>query len=378
MASKHHVRVTTTPTIEGWRIQEYLGPVVVHRVAGTGFFSDFVASFSDVFGGRSGTYQKQLRSLSEEVIDNLREQASARGGNWLVDLSMDMDEISGKEKEMFMVTAMATAVRAKQGLSGNSESLTDDPAEVSNDVVQAAIRREAVLQSLANNDLNVDDRVWDTITSERMIEPLQKLVELCTPSLLDSELRKNVFPYFATYIERLDLDEAAATLFEMLFGEEQRARAAAAVITECKLRRLSLIRRALQSDDPETRKRALWGFRAQQRTFVQQDVHELQQIVATLKGPAFPKVAKLIPAKGGLFGGAPRWSCPCGAEWTPRQADRCVVCGRDEFGFRPTDNTPADALRVCDRLLAVLGSIFVAGRSLPGGAAEGTPTLTAT
>lgn len=51
--------ITTTPTIEGRPIKAYLDAINVNVVIGTNFFSDFAASFTDVFGGNSGTtYQR--------------------------------------------------------------------------------------------------------------------------------------------------------------------------------------------------------------------------------------------------------------------------------------------------------------------------------
>ena len=85
-------------------------PVSAHIVAGTNLFSDFFASFSDVFGGRSQTYQKQLSSLYNEAIERIKYAAFELGANCVVGLSIDMDEISGKGKSMFMLTAVGTAV----------------------------------------------------------------------------------------------------------------------------------------------------------------------------------------------------------------------------------------------------------------------------
>ena len=63
MRNTTEVLVTTTPFIEGRKVKKYLKPVSAHVVAGTNLFSDFFASFSDVFGGRSKTYQRQLSSI---------------------------------------------------------------------------------------------------------------------------------------------------------------------------------------------------------------------------------------------------------------------------------------------------------------------------
>ena len=42
--------ITTTPLLEGYSIKRYIGAVNTNIVLGTNFFSDFAASFTDVFG----------------------------------------------------------------------------------------------------------------------------------------------------------------------------------------------------------------------------------------------------------------------------------------------------------------------------------------
>ena len=84
------------------KIESYLGPISAHIVAGTGFFSDFTAGFSDIFGGRSQSYQKQLSAINEEAVELLKKKAILLGGTAIVGLHIDHDEISGKAKQMFM------------------------------------------------------------------------------------------------------------------------------------------------------------------------------------------------------------------------------------------------------------------------------------
>jgi uncharacterized protein YbjQ (UPF0145 family) len=78
--------VTTTSSIEGWTVDSYLGVVASH-VGWTGLGSDFMASFSDLLGGRSGAYQDQLASLYTEAIGQLHRKAQRLGGNWIVGLA---------------------------------------------------------------------------------------------------------------------------------------------------------------------------------------------------------------------------------------------------------------------------------------------------
>ena len=58
MANPKDVLVVTTSSVDGLKVKRYLKPVSAHIVAGTNLFSDFLGGLTDVFGGRSQTYQK--------------------------------------------------------------------------------------------------------------------------------------------------------------------------------------------------------------------------------------------------------------------------------------------------------------------------------
>ena len=52
--------VTTTVSVEGRRITEYQGIVFGEVISGVNFVRDVAASFSNFFGGRSGSYEEEL------------------------------------------------------------------------------------------------------------------------------------------------------------------------------------------------------------------------------------------------------------------------------------------------------------------------------
>lgn len=103
--------ITTTNSIESQVITQYLGLVNANQVIGTNFFSDLTASLSDVFGGMSGTYREKMNELYRDVLNELESRASSIGADAIIGLSVDFDEISGKGKSMFMVSAVGTAVK---------------------------------------------------------------------------------------------------------------------------------------------------------------------------------------------------------------------------------------------------------------------------
>ena len=104
--------ITTTNTLEGYKIDKYIGPININEVVGANFFSDFFASFTDVFGGKSGTYRSKMDDLYRHAMEGLEGKANDLGANAVIGLSVSFDEIAGKGKSMFMISALGTAVSA--------------------------------------------------------------------------------------------------------------------------------------------------------------------------------------------------------------------------------------------------------------------------
>ena len=112
MVSPKQILVATTSDLGDVKIIKHLKPVSAHVVAGTNVFSDLAASFTDIFGGRSESYQKQLASLYDEAVERIKVAAFEIGANCVLGLKVDIDEISGKGKAMFMITSIGTAAIA--------------------------------------------------------------------------------------------------------------------------------------------------------------------------------------------------------------------------------------------------------------------------
>ena len=104
------ITVTTTPTIEGKPIQEYLGIVTGEVIVGANLFRDLFANIRDIVGGRSGSYERILRDAREQAIEELQAECGSRGGNAVVGVDLDY-EVIGDTGWMLMVSASGTAVK---------------------------------------------------------------------------------------------------------------------------------------------------------------------------------------------------------------------------------------------------------------------------
>lgn len=101
--------VTTTPQIEGKRIVEYKGIVFGEVVAGVDFVRDFAASLTNIFGGRSNSYEEELMHARTNALAEMEQRAAAVGANAVVGVDIDY-EVLGANNGMLMVTASGTAV----------------------------------------------------------------------------------------------------------------------------------------------------------------------------------------------------------------------------------------------------------------------------
>ena len=104
------VIVSTTPTLEGRPIQEYIGIVTGEVIVGANLFRDLFANIRDIVGGRSGSYERILADARKQAIEELQAEAAAMGGNAVVGIDLDY-EVIGPNGSMLMVSASGTAVR---------------------------------------------------------------------------------------------------------------------------------------------------------------------------------------------------------------------------------------------------------------------------
>lgn len=100
--------ITTTPTIEGKPIQQYLGIVTGEAILGANIVRDLFASITDIVGGRSGAYEQELRRAREIALQEMANEATRLGGNAVVGVDIDYEVV---REGMLMVSASGTAVR---------------------------------------------------------------------------------------------------------------------------------------------------------------------------------------------------------------------------------------------------------------------------
>jgi uncharacterized protein YbjQ (UPF0145 family) len=103
---------STTPSIEGRPVAEYLGIVTGEAIIGANIFRDLFAGIRDIVGGRSNAYEKVLADARRTALSEMEAEANSRGADAVLGVDLDY-EVLGAQNGMLMVTASGTAVRLR-------------------------------------------------------------------------------------------------------------------------------------------------------------------------------------------------------------------------------------------------------------------------
>ena len=333
---KKKLYMSTTNAVENGKVVENLGIVSSHLVAGTGFLSDFTAGLSDFFGGRSGTYKRQLESLYYDAMVELSDNARELGANALIGVRIDMDNISGKGMSMFMITALGTAVIAEF----NSERKTETKAPVegiSLDMLSGEIERKRVLAELAGENVTITKESCDYILNNPSPEYAPGLVKryekIGSTEFTSDEYYGDFRKEFANYISVIDRDTAIKYLYPLLkdantvlFSRTLQ------LLDENQLFDAGSIADYLRDGSLEGNVYCL--LKLPKPSYTSNDLDKMKAILTTIE--SLPDLGRSEGAKDGLFKGKEKFICRNGHK---NNTDRefCSTCGENIKGQTEED-----------------------------------------
>lgn len=104
--------VTTTNSVDGYRVSGYYGIVFGEVITGINFLRDLGAGIRNLVGGRSEGYEQELMQARTEALQELEQRASSLGAHAVIGVDMDYEVLG--QGNMLMVTASGTAVTLEQ------------------------------------------------------------------------------------------------------------------------------------------------------------------------------------------------------------------------------------------------------------------------
>ena len=101
--------VTTTNSVEGYQIAQYLRVVSGETIVGINMFKDIGAGFRNIVGGRSAAYEGEVQQARETALGEMVQRAIELGAQGVVGVDIDYESLG--QGGMMMVCASGTAVR---------------------------------------------------------------------------------------------------------------------------------------------------------------------------------------------------------------------------------------------------------------------------
>ena len=365
---------STTDHLNGWTVTRYLDVVSAHVVAGTGLFSDVAASFSDVFGGRSKSYKRQLTEINEEATRELKEKAAQQGADAILGLRIDHDEISGQQKGMLMVTATGTAVRAERKARPTENDTAGESGTVSARDVKVEREKRRLLDKAGNGSLSFAEDTWKFLIENRvseLAENVRSLLLKLLPRRQKSSAQEMAIQFGKDYFLTIDEEVAKKHLYNMLYDEERKKRAgrvtrrpvmdwALEVLEEGRMLDFRWINALLNEDIFFARKRALEALvRLDKTHYTQEDIQSLREIKDRVTSEFEQRGEVMEVEKSGMFSSETKevWEIKEGVR---NDMDRtyCKETGLNIYGFGRNETKPEEAVTTIEEKIETLKELL--------------------
>lgn len=325
--------VTTTSSIPNSEIIEILSVIHNRVVLGTNLFSDISASFSDIFGGQNTAYEKRLAEITNQVIDGLKEKAKKVKADALIDLKIDLDEISGGGKSMFMVTAIATAVKLNKQFATNES--------ISLEMINEKVTKHKILKSIEEGSFNPHTSLIESfILNYDFPEAFDAYMKWITSSSLKPENWKDLFSTYVSKLKPEDLFDKTIMYFSKENRSDNENNALLAIFKHFVIDYSKALQILSENDDIEKKRLCLNILYHYNKSYTNSDFDLIEKILAKII-ELFPKTSTEEKGRDTILGkGSIYWRCQCGAKNDDAYNYNCEKCHKDKYG------NPAQTRRV--------------------------------
>lgn len=209
-----NVIITTSDSVENKTIAEYVDVISSQIVIGTNIFSDIKASFTDFFGGHSGSYQNKLQAMLDEAKQILKNKAIRLKADAIIGLKYDTSSIAAKDMSMLMTIASGTAVRfvkeKKQEENTSSNAITAS-------YLAFEVKKVQLEATLSQRNIP-DNEEWELLIEMPNSNYIEPLLHIYTTKVLNANdsmalLFKNNLP---KYLNLLDSTQIVTTIYEII------------------------------------------------------------------------------------------------------------------------------------------------------------------
>lgn len=354
--------VTTTSQIPNEEIKSIISVVHNRVVLGTNLFSDISASFSDFFGGNNSAYEKRLAEITDDVIEGLTKKAYKLRADALIDLKIDVDEVNGKNKSMFMVTAIATAVLLENDNSKNNEINNFDT--ISYEDLNNSILKYRILKLAENDEFNPNNSwVLEYITNNEIIGVFENYINHINgvSKKIDSPVPSaNWRINFIDYLSNLQNNELFDATFDY-FSKDKLSNREIEVL-EIIFEKLEInydkVYNYLSDKDKKYEKGLCLNILNKNKNiYTKKDLNLIGLILEKLKY-LYPKNSEIEVTSGLFSKGEKNRKCICGSKVAIDINRYCQNCYLDEYGNRSYIVYVDEVVAKLDEIVSTINKII--------------------
>ncbi len=354
------ITVTTTNSIEGKVIQRYFDPIAANVVIGANVISDMFAGFTDFFGGRSVTYENKLQQLNHQALAELKRKAEMLGANCIVGLKIDIDEISGKNSQMFMITAYGTPVLA--GMPSDQPQIAERGEYIDGDLVESKVKANNLLKIDHPRSLFTDANVQFILDSKfpEFIPVMLKGLKYFTSkdALADGVDVKERIGSIRRFWGLVDPVLVIDAIYKEFNSDNtiEYLKVLQKIVFDFSLIDYSKIERLLLSDDFTTAKFGLYLLSLKKDHYSPEDKLHLSKLPAIID-ERFKPIGQ-ITTKKKLMSSSEKevWNCACG-KVNDMDLQYCASCVKDIKGFEREDVKPDKIVILANERLGVIDAL---------------------
>lgn len=271
-----------------------------------------------------------------------------------------MDEISGKGKSMFMLTAIGTAVIIENDEKSKSLSNTNEKFEnVGVERINNLRQRKNIIEKAQNSKLTYDDETWSFITSNQVDEIFPFLLKRYTDVIENFQSMQDTYSLFnknfISYIDALEESKKTSLLYARIESDanEQVNLYLAKVIKELNLFDYEKNMSLLKNTDFKKQKIGIRISTYDKSFYDKKDIESLNQtkvfIHLTFKerGEVTTKKQLLSSKEKDV------WNCECGNK-SNEIGQYCGTCNNDIFGFKQTEMKPNEIVKYIEQKIELI------------------------
>jgi CDGSH-type Zn-finger protein len=275
-----------------------------------------------------------------------------------------MDEISGKGKSMFMITAIGTAVIIENDEKSNSLSNSHEKFEnVGVERINNLRQRKNIIEKATNEKLVYDDKTWSFITSNQVDEIFPFLLKRYTDVIENSQTMLDTFNIFnknfTSYVDALEESKKTSLLYnEIEKVTNPVALYLAKVIKELNLFDYEKNMSILKNSDFNKQKIGIRISTYDKSFYNKNDIENLNQTKVFISSNFKERGEKSM--KKQLLSSKEKevWNCRCGNK-SNEIGEYCGSCHNDIFGFNQTEMKPNEIVKYLEQKIELINEYIV-------------------